>query len=326
MFNFAPAIPSRSDLDWCWYLRREGPSGEALERVLHDIGVMQPGGWADWQSSTMTQTGAPVEMIFKDDDSALSLRTEIDDPALDPTARFAKVCTLIGALGGTPPPVALRDIIGAAQTGSDLRFGAWLGLRRCADKLGASVLAEFPAEASDLVGLVASGPVMAALRRLGDGIRISMIGYDGQNGDITLHCETTKAPAFVVPVLAKTAHVLALPLLRRIDEMVREGGVHTHKPEKWGFSLTLHKKNIPPTLTLLFSGKALFQTDALISSHLNGVGGKHLETYTALTDHLLPAPRGKTHHGQIGLRARSTQAPLLSVSVAAPWICPFENA
>ena len=67
MFELAPTYPSRSDLDWCWYLRKQGAMGEAVERILHDVGVMNPSGWADWQPSTLTNTGAPVAMNFTRD-------------------------------------------------------------------------------------------------------------------------------------------------------------------------------------------------------------------------------------------------------------------
>ncbi len=143
MFNLAPAILPRSDLDWCRFLRSEGRVGEALERALHDIEVMVPGGWADWQPSTMTDTGAPVEMTFAANQSALSLRTEVDNPASDPSGRVAKACNLITGLGGTPPPAALRDVISAAQGAADLQFGAWLGFRAFLPK-GNLALAAMP--------------------------------------------------------------------------------------------------------------------------------------------------------------------------------------
>lgn len=103
MFRFAHAISSRKDLDWCWFLRGQGRVGELLERALHDIGVMEPNGWADWAPSTMTQTGAPVELTFDQDETGLRILTEVADPASDPVNRLSQVYRTMAQLGGTPP-------------------------------------------------------------------------------------------------------------------------------------------------------------------------------------------------------------------------------
>ncbi len=129
MFALAPVIPSRSDLDWCWFLRRQGDAGEAFERILHNIGVMDPAGWADWKPSTLTDTGAPVSLTFTKDDNALELTTEVGDPAGDPTNRVNHVCKIMAELGANVPTAALRDVISTAQSDTKLRYGARLGLR-----------------------------------------------------------------------------------------------------------------------------------------------------------------------------------------------------
>ncbi len=198
MFELAPAIPPRGDVDWCWYLRRQGTAGEALERALHDIGVLQPGGWADWQPSTMTDTGAPVEMIFTPDPTELSLRTEVDDPGKDPSGRVAKACNVISRLGGAPPPTALLDVISAAQGGANLRYGAWLGLHRCPNTLGLTLYAEVPPEATDLVGLFSSVQIAPTLAKLGDDVQLVMIGYATHCAETTLYFETTQSPEKIV--------------------------------------------------------------------------------------------------------------------------------
>ncbi|WP_019955884.1 hypothetical protein [Yoonia vestfoldensis] len=114
MVSFSPAIPSRSDIGWCSFLRRLGGSGDAVERVLHDIGVMDHSGWADWRPSAMTRTGAPTEVIFTADSPALRITTEVDDPAKPPQDRMDKACRIMTDLGDTLPDSTLRDILAAA--------------------------------------------------------------------------------------------------------------------------------------------------------------------------------------------------------------------
>lgn len=325
MLNFASAIPSRADLEWCWYLRRNGIVGEALERVLHDIGVMQPGDWSDWHPSSMTHTGAPVEMIFNSNQSGLSLRTEVDDPAKDPAGRLATACALITTLGGTPPSSALRDVIGACQSTSALRFGAWLGLHRCDKQLAISVMAEIPATAFDLAGLLSSGPIQPVLDRLGDSTRTSMLGYDTQNGRVTLYCQTDSLLDNALPLLAKAAQVPPQPLLQGITRLNRQAVRQKDRPEKWGFSLTFGNRDTPPTLKLQLAANALFANDAQIAGNVTAILGSRHATYNALIDPLAPEPCGRMRHGQIELLARRNQNPLIYLNVAAPWVCHFDT-
>ncbi len=323
MFHLAPAIPPRRDLDWCWYLRRIGRTGEALERVLHDIGVMQPGGWADWQPSQMTDTGAPVEMMFSTGQLALSLRTEVDNPGTDPGTRMDKVCNLIKSLGGTPPPLALRDVISAAQGSGDLCFGAWLGLHRCERDLRTSLFAEIPQTAADIAPLLASQKATAVLHDLGDATRITMVEYTAATGDTAIHGQSATALDVVVPQLAQVAGVSADALLREIGMMRCNDRELVDAPQTWGFSLTERATGLP-ALTLYLSAKAMFDTDAEITQRVKTYPGNHIMAYTALTDQLPPAPHGKTHHGQIGLLAGADHRPLLSIGVAAPTISPLD--
>lgn len=325
MFELAPAIPSRSDLDWCWYLRRQGRIGEALERALHDIGVMHPSGWADWQSSLMTDTGAPVEMQFTANQPGLSLRTEVDDPGKDPSGRVAKACAVITELGGNPPPAAIRDVISAAQGAADLRFGAWLGLHQYADRLGMTLYAEIPPAASDLTSLLSNAAIKPTLQALGDAVSLTIIGYHTDTGEITLFFETEHAPEDVIPQLVGPAKVSAEPLLRNINEML-DAGVEGARPlKKLGFSYTIHKDDSAPTLALQVSSKALFGLDDVIEQRVRNYPGDHVKAYAGLADQLAPAPSGLTNHGMVGLHPRGDRYPLLSIGVAAPWFCPFDT-
>lgn len=325
MSDLFPVIPSRSDLDWCWYLRRQGHNGEALERVLHDIGVMHPGGWSDWKSSTMTDTGAPVEMLFSANRSALSLRTEVDNPGQNPSGRMAKVCDLITKFGGGPFPAALRDVIGAAQSVAGLRFGAWLGLRQHARELDMTLYAELPSDTLDLMRLIASARIMPTLERLGDDIRPTRLGYAALREETSLFFETERAPQDVIPDLVGPANVSSVPLLRSLGGMLDTAtAVNAGTLKKLGFSYTWRKDGSAPILTLQMSAKDMFGSDAKVAELVRAFPGNHAAPYAVLADLLGSAPRGKTYHGDIGLQARADTSPLFSIGVAAPWHCPFD--
>ena len=320
MSKFETIISSRSDLDWCWYLRKQGQIGEALERTLHDIGVMQPGGWAHWRNSTMTDTGSPVEMIFSAHGRCLSLRTEVDDPANDPRGRVAKVCDFIKTLGHTPPPEGLREVISAAQGDADLRFGAWLGMDKCATGHSATLYAEFPGTAADLAELVSSPKVTACLNDLGADAAIHMLSFDAETRQIALFCETTLDPKTIVPKLAEVAQVPAEPLLETIAQILDAGASALGK---FGFSFTMQTDGTPPLLSLQLSSKDLFANDSVIGSIVRDYPGDHVTAYRGLADMLCPAPTGQMHHGDISLHAQGKNMSLLSIGLAAPWACPL---
>lgn len=325
MYPLDPAIPSRSDLDWCWYLRKQGQLGDGLERILHDIGVMTPGGWADWQASTMTDTGAPVEMLFTGHQTSLRLRTEVEDPAIDPTGRVAKVCKIMRDLGTVPPPTALRDVISAAQGAGTLTYGAWLGVCQCDKTLCTTLYAEIPPEAGDVTRLLLADSFAPTIAALGDEVAITMVSYEACNGAVTVHFETPSAPADIVPVLVVPARVSAEPLLGDIGVMLEAGSAFGDPRCELSFSYTTHKNSAVPTLQLEVSSQAMFGTDDVIQGMVRNYPGTPMSSYAGLADQLVAAPFGKSHHGKIGLLACGDACPTLSIGVAAPWWSPFDT-
>ena len=91
-----------------------------------------------------------------------------------------------------------------------------------------------------------------------------------------------------------------------------------------GFSYT-SGQNGPPILTLYLRSQEAFGSDAETARRIKRFDGKRLTGYAALIDHLPPAPANQPHHGRIGLTARINGAPQLSIGVAAPWSCLFDD-
>lgn len=324
MFALAPAYPSRSDLDWCWYLRKQGAMGDAVERILHDIGVMNPGGWADWQPSTLTNTGAPAALNFIQDEAGLELTMDVADPASDPTNRVSKVCKIITRLGGTPPSAALRDVISAAQGDAKLRYGARLGIRQSKAGLQTMLYAELPAAAGDLSSLMSSAKVSPVLKDLGDQAHTTMLGYDGTTGQVTQYWVIEGADRTVLPKLAAPANVDADRLSTAIDKLTDSAPELTLPVRKLGFSYATAPNGGPPELALYLSAQQLFGNDAAVEQRIRACGVERLQGYANLMEILSPAPAGQTHHGLIRMTAREQADPMLAISVAAAWHCPYE--
>lgn len=324
MFALALPIPSRNDFDWCWYLRRQGQAGDALERILHDIGVMHPSGWADWQPSTLTDTGSPVAMTFTKDQPGLDLTTEVGDPGNDVTNRVSQVCKIMSDLGAHIPPDGLRNVISAAQGVATLRYGARLGLRKTESGLETMLYAELPAAAADLSRLMSPTAFAPVLDALGTRVQTTMLGFNGTTKQITMYWIADQVDQTILPMLTKPAVVSPDALSLAIETITDTQPKLALPTRKLGFSYTTTSVQTPPQLALYFSARHMFGNDAEVERRVRACGGDGMGAYTNLMDIQSTTPPGQMHHGLVGMTARRGTHPLISISVAAPWHCPYE--
>lgn len=324
MTMFSDVISSRSDLDWCWFLRERGACGERAERLMHDIGVLQPGGWASWQDSQLTKTGAPAEVTFSQNCDVMSLRTEVADPRSDPKGRVARVCAIIEGHGDRPPPRGLREVISAAQSDGPLRYGAWLGLDTC-DKHDATILfAEIPPTAADLTGLIALPAVNAFVSQHQNHVSLQMLSFHGATRQTELFFDATCGFDALLAELATLADVPLAPLRSTVDQLLVAGSPNALATARFGFSLKMADGKAAPELTLQLQAGDFFADDAALTKIIRAYPGDHQDAYVAFSDFLLPAPNGVMHHGTIGLAAKQDGPPDISIGVAAPWACPLD--
>lgn len=320
MYEFAAPIPSRSDLDFCWFLRSQGRAGEALERALHDIGVMQPGGWANWAPSPLTGTGAPVEMIFTEGQSGLAVRTDVDDPAKNPHDRLQAALAAVGRVGAHPLRPGLQDVISAAQSSGGLQFGARLGLQYAAAGLSLTVYVEVPPGAFDLTGLL-----MAHQQTMPKppAAELVMLGYTGETGVVTRHFAAQTEPEAVLQDLAAQADVPLAPLVAAIAALREKQTIGTDLHAA-SFVLKDTPGATAPELTVILPTLPGATDDARIRRALHSAWGRPVPGYETLMDVQHPAPKGQILQGRLGLTAKRNGAPQLSVFVAAPWHTPGE--
>ena len=319
MFNFAPAFPARSDVDWCWYLRRQGKPGEMLERKLHDIGVLDPGGWAVWGPSPLTSTGSPVEITFRAGQSRLQLVTEIANPSGAKDDRVNEVCRQIAGLGGIQPSAALREVIGVAQSNAQLGYGARLGLRYGKAKIHGQLFAELPADARDLSALITGTSFATILDSVGDLAQPAMFSHDGESGAQTMHFVLKNPTQECLGHLAKPAKVAPEILTIALTGLFGLGTGKELPALPLHFSYRSRGNGKPPMISLGYSARTLFKSDAAVTRRVKSVGGFETAGYCALVDNLPPAAVSTTHHGLLGVTATTGAAPVPWVNVAAPW-------
>jgi hypothetical protein len=286
---------------------------------------MHPGGWADWQPSTLTDTGAPVEMTFRSNQPGLELTTEVGNPAADPANRVSNVCKIMSDLGANLPTRALRDVISAAQGDAKLRYGARLGLHHDGKRCHTMLYAELPAAAADLSSLMSPAPFTPVLEELGDRARTTMLGFNGTTKQVTVYWVADGVDRSILPKLTASTNVGPDALGRAIDSLTETANQIALPTRKLGFSYTVPGAQTPQELTLHFSAKHMFGNDSTAEKRARAFGGNTMSAYANLMDIQYDAPAGHMRHGLIAMKARQNAGPILSIGVAAPWHCPYET-
>ncbi|MCG3269218.1 hypothetical protein [Yoonia sp. I 8.24] len=288
MFTLAPANPARNDLEWCWFLRGFGKAGDAIERALYKIGVMDHTGWARWKHSALTETGAPVAVRFSTHDQALSIITEVENPAQDPKTRLAIACKMITALGGEAPETPFREVISAAQGSSPLTFGARLGLRHDNDALHLTLYVELPEGASDMSGLLTHS-------RIGDDNaadqNVTMLAYDVQTKHVSLFSIPDAETLTQLPIVCTSKQPIAI---RR----------------KLGAEDTAYK----------VIQNDIRSADTEVLAQLTSLEQRVLQRHPCLIEHLQTTIPDAAFRGDIWVSEQNDGQTELTFDIAAPWI------
>lgn len=128
-----------------------------------------------WKFSGLSADGCPLQFEFSTNDDRLRFVTEVAPAEAEHHDRLGAAVDLIERLGIPMPPAPEIDFWKALQSGRDLRWGAWLGVRhdgRCAH---AKLYAEVPAELRDPSAAGLAQPIVPSSR-------IMMAGYDCSSG------------------------------------------------------------------------------------------------------------------------------------------------
>ena len=238
MPGLSPVFSGRSDIEFCSFLRGYGPAGEAMERTLHDFGVLTPGGWADWQASGLTPGGAPLMLQLGDTRAALSARFDFEDPAAGPRARLARAQGRLRRLATPALPAPLREVLAAAQgRGAHLRWGARLDVVQTGRRRRLGLCAEWPERAADLEPALVPERVRAAAESARVG-RLDRVSHDAATGVTTLAYPVNDPALFEASAFAAAT---------RLDptEIALWGGTHVT-----GVAVLLRPGGLAPGLRL----------------------------------------------------------------------------
>ncbi len=229
-----------------------------------------------WRWSRLTPSGFPVELTATTGAGGLHWTAEAAGPELPETDRLHRAAALLGASGQAPLP-ELVALLAAAQSGADLRFGAWIGGRELPDAAPRLKLyAELPAPTEPLTepltgpltepltgpltmpGLAELLPdrVAAAWRRLPAGTVPRMLGVEPARGRYELY---TRLPTTDVLDLVTFLHTAGHPSALRVLDDGLPDGLRRLAGRRLGLSMAWTTGS-PITVALFASARTLFPT------------------------------------------------------------------
>jgi hypothetical protein len=151
--------------------RRIAPRGGAAESLSDCIKSFGATRWPGvvWRFSRLSVDGSPLQFDFSTADDSLRFATEVSGPEFAAGARLRAAAALIERLGVAAVPAERLRAWESLQSGRELRWGAWLGVRHDGSTVRAKLYVEVPLE-------------LRTDRRIARPIvpssRLMMIGYD----------------------------------------------------------------------------------------------------------------------------------------------------
>jgi len=149
--------------------------------------------------------------------------------------------------------------------------------------------------------------------------RVTMAGFDGATGAVTLHFATRSLDAVCLPSLAEMANVAPSALMQGVRALTGTEEMGALPTRHLAVSYSDADAKEPPVLTLGFDAPTLLGDDAAIAALLHRQPGFGQTGYRALIETLPPAAPHCPAHGTINVTARADAETTLSIGVAAPW-------
>lgn len=318
MSDFFSITVPRSDFMWSLFLRGFGPDGETMERLLHDLAIMDHSGWPASPASTLTRTGAPAQITFQTDTDRLCVTADLPGTGIAVADRVNQACKDITRFCGQFPDPVLRQMLAAAQADSALDFGARLELSVAARQLDMQVLAELPARSIDIAQHVMPA-ASAAFHDIGDKLSLKTLGFGSKTGCVSLYGSISGAAYHHLLSLAQIVGVAPDPLAAAIEGLARFAHVGVFPVPTLDWRLTTGPLDQPPELTVFLDAADLLGDHETAFRRIMACGGDRMPGYAAFMDDWRIHRPGQAPHNQIGLIAQKRTMPKLLVTVAAPW-------
>lgn len=294
--------------------RAAGPMRGALLAIAADA--------SDWQASTLTGRGTPVELAFTSTDTALRFTAEVTPPDVSPAGRLKAALARFAEVAGEAVPHRLAGRLRRWQRSGTPVYGAWLSGRFDAGGgVRTKLYGEVPADMPD-----ASGPSGWETALLGPPVlrgALSMVGWESPTRRLELYFEARRLSRPDVTALLRRVALEARghDLLDALSRLAGRA-VGERLPEgRWGFSYALDPAGRPATFTLYTFADTLFSSDANIRRAILGrarAEGFDADLYERVSEPLRERHNGDHHHGMLGVTVAADGPPVYSWGLAPP--------
>ncbi len=299
-----------------------------LDLLMKDI-VTHPNQEAAWTYSKLNGNGAPLEFTFSTLDDEVRYTVEIGGPDLPPVQRLEKAGELLAELGAG---AAFGDLIPEMQViqgATDLRWGAWLGVRHRRNTTEYKLYCEVPSAGSaGAERLVASYLLGAPPGPAGRAPRLVAIGQTPGSGRCEFYYYLPGLGLSRAALGALMAHVGLADRLETLWQLMQDARLS--RPEAAGtlpeIEFGLSVSALPGGTAAVFSvfafaadyvgGDALVRHQALLLAKRQGWS---LGSYTAMTVPIARQTLLCAHHNVMAFIAGPAPVLGLHVSLSPPF-------
>jgi hypothetical protein len=284
---------------------------------------------AAWTSSLLTSTGAPLEFSFSTLSEEIRYTVEVGGPTLAPGARLDRIEEASDLLGFGRQCREVTAQLRNLQCGSELRWGAWLGVRHRLDgsNSGYKIYAEVPSH-NDMATRMINEYLISAPVLSGEMIPLVMVGKSLGSQ----RCEFY----FEIPWRGLSAYYLAqllalVGLEDRYDqllELLRGGEVFPDSqnpsdiPEaQYGISYSVLPGRSEPLVSIIVFASDLIGGDGLVRYQMLIAArnsGSMLKTYLLLTEPFAASFFSSIYHSMISYTVGPSPVAGVQVCVSPP--------
>lgn len=300
------------------------PSAAQAFRWTTDI-VLRDFRSADaWCSGLLNRTGAPLEFSCATFSDEIRYTVELGGPETPPAARLARADVLLGELGQTFGPHGIRQRFGDLQTGGDLRWGAWLGVRHGLTGTTFKIYVETPPGPSPhLARLLADYPgrIPLVAGRLPS---LLLLGQAQGTDRCEFYFELPERGLSTADLARLLAHVglagrqeALLELVRAFEYRSGPGSADALPAAQWGFSYSMRPGGREPVFSLFVLAQDLTGGDGLVRHQFLAATlsrGWTAGCYAALSEPLASQHFRSGYHNMISFVVG--KAPLAGIQVS----------
>lgn len=299
------------------------PAAQAFRRTT-DIVLRDFRSAEAWRSGLLNRTGAPLEFSCATFSDEIRYTVELGGPETPPAERLARADVLLGELGQPFGPHGIRQRFGGLQTGGDLRWGAWLGVRHGLTGTTFKIYVETPPVPSPLLARFLADYPGDVPPVAGHPPSLVLLGQAQGTDRCEFYFELAERGLSVADLARLLAHVGLAGRQQALMELVSAfeyrsgpGSADALPAAQWGFSYSMRPGGREPVFSLFVLAQDLTGGDGLVRHQLLAATlhrGWTTGCYAALSEPLASQYFRSGYHNMISFVVG--KAPLAGIQVS----------